>query len=115
MNRATELVDSWIANDEGLYVGALDAVRADPEDGAAQLERLVDDWLERFAEGAADLPAASMFLEMVSDAVGAVDWHELAGGMLETLGDEAEEEAAAWAVYQGTARGYELDLVDDLD
>ena len=90
-NYETWNVALWIDNEPGSYEDARDMARHARDEYA--LAKALKGWVEDMAP---DL-GASMFSDLLTAALGKVDWDEIAGHYYEEAheDDEAEEEAEA--------------------
>lgn len=105
-NYPTWCVNLWLANDEGLYNEALGVVRtaiADVKTGeyltpeqaiACDVEDALKDWVEELADTmTGEQLQSSMVSDILTWALGQVDWRELAESWIETVDELRKAEA----------------------
>jgi len=85
-NYETWNVSLWIDNEPSTYEEARDMARQARSEG--DLARALKDWVQDMAP---DL-GASMFSDLLSAALGEVDWYEIASHYYEEMHEEEAEE-----------------------
>jgi len=96
-NYETWAVALWIDNDQGLYNESRDRARdltRDHYDDISRAEISLADWLkELITEGEPDL-GASLYSDLLTAAIGEVNWDEIAENYIEEVKEEIDKEMA---------------------
>ncbi|MBX3436066.1 MAG: hypothetical protein KF861_01150 [Planctomycetaceae bacterium] len=84
MNRETWLVKLWIDNDQGCYLYWRDRTSQilrdeNPDDARQHLAEAVREWMENLRPQL----SISAFSDLLTTAIGRVDWYEIADAMIE--------------------------------
>lgn len=93
-NKETWLVKLWIDNDQGMYFYWRDRTAqflksVTQKDARNLLAEALEEWFEELAP---QLPT-SAFSDLMTTAIGRIDWHEIADGLIENAA-EAEQPPA---------------------
>ena|ERR1017187_4116827 len=101
-NYETWNVALWIDNDQGSYSQRCEMAQeayneaeaskhqTRKEEAVSSLAKQLQEWVEEMNPLASE---ASMFSDLLSAALGDVDWYEIAGNFLEDVEEEAEIES----------------------
>ena len=85
-NRQTWLVHLWLTNDEGTYNATreivADRLASDMETDRYILGGILEDWTEQVIYGE-DVAPANLSTDLVNDALGRVNWAEIADAFTE--------------------------------
>lgn len=94
-NYETWAVALWIDNEQGSYNESRDRARdllRDHYDDVSRAEISLADWLKEFiTEGEPDL-GATLYSDLLTSAIGSVNWDEIAESYIEEVKDEIDKE-----------------------
>jgi hypothetical protein len=88
-NYATWAVNLWVSNDEGLYLEKGQRVDRALRYGARDFAEEIESWIEDMRPDLSTALAGGLYADLLSFALGEVNWRELATDWLDAAAQEA--------------------------